>query len=506
LTLVRRPWEVPLAVALSLTTGILLRLSFPGYNLHWLSAVALAPLLVAIAREERSGLRFLYGWAGGVVYWFTLCTWIQFVLEVHGGMGRWGGWACFLLFCVLKAIHLGVFAWLACPLMWRAYAIPAIAALWVGIERTHGTFGFAWLALGNAGITMSLPLRLAPLTGVYGVSFVLAMLAVASALVILRYPRRFLWPLAALLLLYLLPPVRQGVKPNESALIVQPNVNTEEVWTEGKERTTEDHLKVVSGAFPASLVVWPELPAPLYYYDDPVFHALAESIAKQHGYFLFGTVAYTDRRQPMNSAVLLGPTGGEIARYDKVNLVPFGEFIPPFFGFVNRITQEAGDFVPGHLTKVMDAPPNRLGVFICYESAFPDFVRQFARGGATVFFNLSNDGYFGRSAALEQHLLLVRMRAVENRRFIVRSTNDGISAAIDPAGRILRQLPPYREVAALLPFSGVNEITFYSRHGDWFAWACLIIGVALSLQTQLASRVRRRGTSITQVEERPASG
>jgi apolipoprotein N-acyltransferase len=154
----------------------------------------------------------------------------------------------------------------------------------------------------------------------------------------------------------------------------------------------------------------------------------------------------------------------------------------------------------------MDAPPNRLGVFICYESAFPDFVRQFARGGATVFFNLSNDGYFGRSAALEQHLLLVRMRAVENRRFIVRSTNDGISAAIDPAGRILRQLPPYREVAALLPFSGVNEITFYSRHGDWFAWACLIIGVALSLQTQLASRVRRRGTSITQVEERPASG
>ena len=175
-----------------------------------------------------------------------------------------------------------------------------------------------------------------------------------------------------------------------------------------------------------------------------------------------------------------------------MNLVPFGEFVPPLFGFVNRITQEAGDFVPGEGPKVLNAGANKLGVFICYESAFPAFVRQFVKRGANVLFNLSNDGYFGHTAAREQHLLLVRMRAVENRRFIVRATNDGITSAIDPAGRVIRRLPLYREAAALLPFGTVEKQTMYSGYGDWFAWCCLLVGIALSVQTQVAGRVRKR--------------
>lgn len=487
----RPRWEIPLYLALSLLTGACLRLVFPSYDAYWLAAFALTPLLIALAREESAKRRFLYGWAAGFVYWFWLCIWIQFVLQVHAYMGVFGSWGSFVLFSALKAIHLGVFAWLAGPLMWRAYGIPAIAALWVGLERTHGTFGFAWLDLGNAGINMSLPLRLAPYVGVYGLSFVFVMLSVAIALVVLRYPRKHLWPLAALGGLYLLPAIPQHFKASQQVLVVQPNVDTEEEWTPASQAQAEQHLQVISDALDARLVVWPELPAPFYYYDDPVFREEAQLIARKHGYFLFGTVAHTPKGQPLNSAVLLGPQGDVIGRYDKVNLVPFGEFVPPLFSFVNRVTQEAGDFAPGHEIKVLPQPPNELGVFICYESAFPDFVRQFARNGATVFFNLSNDGYFGHSAAREQHLLLVRMRAVENRRFIVRSTNDGITASIDPAGRIVRKLPLYKEVAALLPFDSVRSTTPYTQHGDWFAWSCLLIGVGLSLQTQLASRVRR---------------
>lgn len=487
----RPRWEVPLYLALSLLSGVCLRLAFPNYDIYWLAAFALTPLLIALAREESAKRRFFYGWAAGFVYWFWLCIWIQFVLQVHAYMGVFGSWGSFVLFSVLKALHLGVFAWLAGPLMWRAYAIPAVAALWVGLERTHGTFGFAWLALGNAGINMSLPLRLAPYVGVYGLSFVFVMLSVAIAIVILRYPRKYLWPLAALGVLYALPSVPQHFKASQQVLVVQPNVNTEEEWTLASQQEAEQHLQVISDALDARLVVWPELPAPFYYYDDPVFRQEAQHIARKHGYFLFGTVAHTSRNQPLNSAVLLGPQGNVIGRYDKVNLVPFGEFVPPLFSFVNRVTQEAGDFAPGHEVKVLPQPPNDLGVFICYESAFPDFVRQFARNGATVFFNLSNDGYFGHSAAREQHLLLVRMRAVENRRFIVRATNDGITASIDPAGRVLRRLPLYREVAALMPFDSIRSTTPYTQHGDWFAWSCLLIGVGLSLQTQLASRVRR---------------
>ena len=480
-------WELPpfrrrvaLHTLLSLLSALFLLLIFPKFNVQLLAPVALTPLLIVLARTPRARERFAYGWAAGIFYWFFLCTWIQFVLEVHGGMGRWGGWGSFLLFAILKALHLAVFSWLAGPLMRSPFALPAIAALWTGIERTHGTFGFAWLALGNAGIDMSVPLRLAPFVGVYGVSFVLCMLATAVACVVLRAPRTRLYPLLALLLLWLLPPIPQGAAADNIALVVQPNIDPDLEWTQLLREKTEQQLSLLSEAMKAPLVIWPELPAPLYYYNDPTFRQAATDIALQHGYFLFGTVAYTSTNQPLNSAVLLGPQGREIGRYDKIDLVPFGEFVPAAFSFVNRITQEAGDFTAGRDIKVLGAAGHRLGVFICYESAFPDLVRQFTDKGADVLVNLSNDAYFGRSEAREQHLLLVRMRAVENRRYIVRATNDGISAVIDPAGRITKRLPQFEEAAASVRYGVVEGTTFYARHGDWFAWGCLAIGLALA--------------------------
>ncbi|MBV8830119.1 MAG: apolipoprotein N-acyltransferase [Acidobacteriaceae bacterium] len=469
--------RIILHTLLSLLTAALLLLIFPKFDLRFLAPVALTPILVAVARTQDGWQRFIYGWAAGIFYWFFLCTWIQFVLEVHGGMGRWGGWACFFLFAILKGLHMAVFGWLAGPLMRTPYAVPAIAALWTGLERTHGTFGFAWLDLGNAGINMSVPLRLAPVVGVYGLSFVFAMLAAGLACVILRQPRVRLLPLISLVLLWALPPVREQANADQAALVMQPNINPELQWTFLLQERTEQRLAMVSQLLPAPLVIWPELPAPLYFYSDREFRQVAMNIARNHGYFLFGTVAYTPQNQPLNSAVLLGPNGNEIGRYDKINLVPFGEFVPPVFFFVNRITQEAGDFVPGHDIKVMPAAGHRLGVFICYESAFPDLVRQFTKRGADVLINLSNDGYFGHSEARQQHLLIARMRAVENRRFLVRVTNDGISAVIGPSGQLLRTLPLYQEVATPVRYGAIQGVTFYAEHGDWFAWTCLVLGV-----------------------------
>src|SRR3954470_22814820 len=160
-----RPFQVFLHTLLALLSSVLLLLIFPKFDLRFLAPIALTPLLIALARTGKGWQRFAYGWAAGIFFWFFLCTWIQFVLEVHGGMGKWGGWGSFLLFCVLKALHLAVFSLLVGPLMRTAFAIPAAAALWTGLESTHGTFGFAWLCLGNAGIDMGLPLRAAPLAG-----------------------------------------------------------------------------------------------------------------------------------------------------------------------------------------------------------------------------------------------------------------------------------------------------------------------------------------------------
>jgi apolipoprotein N-acyltransferase len=470
--------------ALALLSALLLILVFPNLifaesGQTWLAPLALTPLLIALSREHRPLWRFLLGEFAGIVYWFGVCSWIQFVLEYHGGMGRWGGWAVFLLFSIAKALHMAVFSSLAGVVVNTPYAIPAVAALWTGIERTHGNFGFAWLALGNAGIDMPLAARLAPFFGVYAISFVFTLTAATVAMIILRRGRGQLLWLALVPVLLVLPELPPPHAPLETAIVLQPNMPEEAQWTltsagQARDRLIELSLEAAMRAKP-QLVIWPEVPGPLYYYRDQRFHEEATDLARvTHAHFLFGTVADTREGAPLNSAVLLRADGSLVDRYDKINLVPFGEYVPKFFGFVNRITQEAGDFSPGERMVVFPLDDHKLGTFICYESVFPSQVREFVRGGANLLVNLSNDGYFGHSAAREQHLEIARMRAVENRRWLLRSTNDGITAAIDPAGRVVQRLPMYREAIARMGFNYVDGTTFYTEHGDWFAWSCLL--------------------------------
>lgn len=460
--------------ALSILTAVLLILIFPRYDLTWLAPVALTPLLFACAREPSWKQRFLQGWAGGFVFWFGVCTWIQFVLEVHGGMGRWGGWGTFVLFAILKGLHMAVFAALAGLVMPRWWAIPASAALWAGLERTHGPFGFAWLNLGNAGIDMPALMRLAPITGVYGLSFAFAMIGCAAALVALRRPRRELAWLLLLPFVYLLP-APAAFPATHRVLVVQPNVDTELEWTPAVLVHMEEQLALLSRTHDSDLVIWPEMPAP-FYLTNPAFLQYAGKVAQSaHASFLFGAVGRASSGAPLNSAMMLDSEGRPLDEYDKIKLVPFGEFVPDVFSFVNRVTKEAGDFEAGRRVVIF---PNKVGAFICYESAFPDLVRQFARDGAEVFVNLSNDGYFGTSAAHEQHLSLVRMRAAENARWIVRATNDGITATVDPRGRVAERLPPFRELSATMHFGVSANQTPYTRYGDWFAWSCLVAGIA----------------------------
>ncbi|MEO7144254.1 MAG: apolipoprotein N-acyltransferase [Bryobacteraceae bacterium] len=480
--------------ALALLSAWLLILVFPQFNIAWLAPLALTPLLIAVAREQRAARRFFLGWSTGIVFWFFTCNWIEFVLDVHGGMGQWGGWATFVLFSLAKGLHLAVFALLAGWLMPRWWAAPAVAALWAGIERTHGTFGFAWLTLGNAGIDWPLPMRLAPYVGVYGLSFAFAFVSTVAAVVILRRFRQAAWLLllAVIPLFPALPPPETGA---DFADIVQPNLPEESAWSWGELQSTEQRLAALSleHASGARVIVWPEVPGPFYFYSDPVFRNLALEIArKSRDYFLFGTVGQTPAGAPLNSAVLISPQGEVVDRYDKMYLVPFGEFVPRLFWFVNRITKEAGDFAPGHRVVVFPFGAHKLGAFICYESAFPHLVRRFAAGGADVLINISNDGYFGHSAAREQHLSLVRMRAAENRRWIVRATNDGITAVIDPAGRVSIRLPLYREQTAKMLFGYVERQTLYTRFGDWFAWSCLIAALAAARGRWLMDRALRR--------------
>jgi apolipoprotein N-acyltransferase len=479
---------------LALASAALLIFTFPNFSVVWFAPVALTPLLVAMARESRWSRRFLMGWSAGVVYWFGVCYWIQFVLAFHGGLGDAAGWSVFLLFCVAKALHMGVFGALAGVVMRRWWAAPSVAALWVAVEATHGSLGFAWLALGNAGIDMGIPMRLAPFTGVYGLSFVFALMSAAMAMAVMRRPRVELLWLAPILLLLLLPELPPAERGHETALLLQPKISETEPWTAASIEAMKQRQVVLSlrGALaestqPPSIIVWPEVPAPLYYFEDPVLRRYVDNLARAtQAYVLLGIVAHTPGGAPLNSAVLVSPEGAAVSRYDKVNLVPFGEFVPWPFGFANKISTEIGDFAAGSRVVVSAVGTHKIGTFICYESVFPGFVRKFAAGGAEVLFNISNDGWFGKSAARQQHLSMVRMRAAENRRWILRSTNDGITATIDSAGRLRGTLPLYTEATSYTGFSYLQAQTVYTRFGDWFPLLCAMTAVFGLVAAQVA--------------------
>jgi apolipoprotein N-acyltransferase len=199
-----------------------------------------------------------------------------------------------------------------------------------------------------------------------------------------------------------------------------------------------------------------------------------------------------------NSAALIAPSGAFLTRYDKVHLVPFGEYVPfkALLFFAKNLTKEVGTFSGGSERKVFEIQQSgisgKIGTFICYESVFPDEVREFASKGAQVFVNISNDGWFGSTGAARQHLNMARMRAIENRRWVLRSTNTGITASIDPYGRIIAMAEPNVQTALRAPYAFVSETTFYTRHGDWFAFACAIISLlAIYVRFSLRAAVIR---------------
>ena len=475
-------------------TGILLVLIQPAPALTFLAPFALTPLLIAAAGEASARQRFLFGWLAGILQWGGTCYWIRDTLAQHGGMPGWLATLLFILFALAKGLHLGLFSALSGYLFGLRSAAPIVALLWVGLERTHAELGFTWLLLGNAATEMGIPMRMAPIAGVYGVSFVLALLSSSVAAWYLRKERvQLLWclPLLALYLFPALPDVKAG---DMNALVVQPNIPEDGRMSGEQLRDLYDKLARITlgGSLDPSrrkpsLLLWPEVPASLYYETDPDFRSQVASIARlSEAPFLFGTVRFDPNGNPFNTAQLLTASGDPAGTYDKMNLVPFGEYVPPIFNrIVGKVSQEAGTFQQGTAIQVFPTPAGKLGVFICYEAAFPHHVRAITKQGAEVLVNLSNDGYFGRSAARAQHLLLARMRSAENERWQLRSTNDGITVSIDPAGRVIDQLTPFQVTQGRLQYATGFVTTLYTRMGDVFAWIALGIGLLMSLWVRI---------------------
>jgi len=495
----KRPTRVLLAVA----SGAALALSFPDYDL-WPLAWFSVGMLVLASVGSRPGESPLYGFLHGAVFYPVCVPWIDTVMRQYGNLDLWTSAGILGLMAVAGGLLCSLFSWGVARASRKSIAFACLLApfLWVALEfvRTHLPYiGFPWNLAGYAAIKSLALLQVTTVTGIYGLSFLIAAYGSLYAFAVLTDTRRawrtVVMATAALLLIalggrYLVP----KETPRFTAHLVQTNFPQ-------SERYPADWLQIHAGELdelarisitaakqnPAGpeLIVWPEVPAP-FSLQDPAFAARAVRIARESSaYFLVGVVE--DRQDAQrnwlfyNSAVLLDPLGKRIYTYDKIHLVPFGEYVPlrQWLTFAGRLTADISDFTPGTVYTLGEIPGGKFGTFICYEAIFPGEIRRFAASGAQLLINISNDGWFGRSAAPIQHLMMSRVRAVESRRWLLRDTNNGFTAAIDPYGRMVAELPTDVRGELDAPYDFKSNLTLYVRFGDWFAWLCVIATAVL---------------------------
>jgi apolipoprotein N-acyltransferase len=243
---------------------------------------------------------------------------------------------------------------------------------------------------------------------------------------------------------------------------------------------------------PADLIVWPEAPNDFFEIDPALranvssaqFHAAISSLARAaRAPVIVGGIGVDADPQvrrgydQYNSADFIAPDGRFVGRYDKMHLVPFGEYTPfrNLLFFAGSLLQDVGEFDHGKHRTVFATGGHSYGVFICYESVFADEVRQYARLGADALVNISDDGWYGDTSAAWEHLNMARMRAIENHRWVLRATNTGVTAAIDPYGRVVASAPRHIRTSLRVGFNYERDVTFYSAHGDLFAYFCALI-------------------------------
>jgi apolipoprotein N-acyltransferase len=510
-------------------------LIFPLPNLYGLCWVAVAPLLLGLLRTRppetlqlRAGMKllpagpgqgFLLGYVCGILWYAGTCYWIYHTMREYGGVNAPAAVGILILFCLYLGLYHGAFGLVISllagesPFSRRALLLSPV--VWVAVELARTRIsGFPWDLLGTTQVDNIPMARLATVTGVYGLSFEIMVVnaAVAAAFLVGREKRNTLLAagLAAAVVLQTGRWISLPTAPaDHSARLVQQNVPILEgaEWTKEYFDETLRDLAAVSLNPPANerqhpdLIVWPESPAP-FYTSDPVFREAVSHLARQaQTWVLTGALGVRNASQTpeqatqlYNSAALISPGGEWVARYDKVHLVPFGEYVPfkRVFAFAGGLTKEVGDFSRGASHAPLTADGTRLGVFICYESIFPDEVRQSAARGAQVFVNISNDGWYGDSGAYAQHLKQARMRAVENDRWLLRDTNTGVTASIDPYGRVVASVPRKMRTVLAAPYALSDVTTFYTRHGDWFAYLCAIISLgALLMRLPLRRKTER---------------
>jgi apolipoprotein N-acyltransferase len=490
-------------------SGALLVLSFPLVNLWPVAWFFLVPLLLC-TRGKNGKDAFLLGAFAGVIAYLGLIYWVIVAVHRYGNIPLPLAIPILLLLVIYLSVYWGVFALFSSFAQEKREWIVLLAfpALWVGLEylRSFLLSGFPWALVGYSQYLNTVFVQIADITGIYGVSFLLILINTLLFLWIVSWSERkrgpilgtiFTMVLLALTFTYGYWKINAPLKTEKGLTVgvAQGDIPQDVKWDSAFQKRTlsiyRDLSLELKGQSPG-LIVWPETAVPSYFPSGTELDDKVMDIAQETGsYLLVGGLSAKEKKKVVrgatgaidvyNSAYLISPQRRIIARYDKMHLVPFGEYIPlsSRFPIFNKL---AGiwNIEPGKKAVLFRLPRGKFGVLICFEVIFPELCREFVRQGASFMVTITNDAWFGQTSAPYQHLSQATFRAIENRIWLVRSANTGISAFVDPWGRITKSSGLFTPAVLSdeITFKA-NTMTFYTRYGDLFALTCSLLGVVL---------------------------
>ncbi len=485
----------------AMLSGVMLILIQPPASLSPLAFVALVPLIYGIDKDNLR-LSFLRGFAAGIVAWLGTIYWVVVAMNQYGGINIPLSILILVIFVLYLSVYTGIFT-LSCAFLEKRMSVPvylAAAPVWVILEYARGIVmtGFPWSYIGHSQFGFLHLIQSVSVTGTFFISFLIVAVnsIICSAWTRRKIPAIFTVVIATLIassLAYGFVRLQHRDSGNIKAAIVQGNIGQDVKWDESfKMMTVNKYYRLSFGlAQNADIIIWPETSMPFLLGRDPAAYRYVKAVpVTLKSRLLYGTVGMLSTRNLLNTVHYIDPEGNTGGIYNKVHLVPFGEYTPivSYFPFLAKLTAIGADFKPGDGHSPIQTDVGKIGVLICFEGIFPYITNETVRQGAEVLVNLTNDAWYNRTSAPYQHFAFYVFRAIETDRYVLRSANTGISAIIDPRGRIEGKTPIFTEEVLRGTYALKNTKTFYVRHGDYFIVICLVF-LAMTVVTGF---IRRR--------------
>lgn len=508
---------------LACASGILLIFAFAPFRQGYLAWWALVPLLVALDADNSTlKERAIVAFVGGFAFFLGSVYWVIHSMYFYGGVPLYISVGAMIALAAYMAVYIGIFGvasryTLTAPPVLR---VLLTAAAWTCLEYIRGYLftGFPWSLIGYTQSAYLPIIQMADVTGVWGLSFLIIAVNTAAYLFIKSALNKDIKrPATEVIIVMALYAIAFGygtLRIDQTsarfkdwnairASIAQGSIDQAIKWSPAYRDETIDiyrKLSLEAAGKKPYLIVWPENAMPFFLGAKDEATANVASIVKSTGANIFTGAPGTDldattkKRKYFNSAFLFRPDGSIAGRYDKTHLVPFGEYAPliKYLPFMRSLTPGMEDFTEGPGAIPIPFTHGKIGVLICYEAIFPEIAQLHTKNGATIMVNITNDGWFGTTSAPHQHLEITQLRAVENKISVIRAANTGISAFIDPLGRISSSAGLF-EKKVLTDWVMVRSgpMTFYSEHGDVFTYACFVF-VAVYFAYFIYNAIRRK--------------